>query len=206
MFNMLIHDKSFGSTPAFPNVHNSYAVDCVADKGKDSTPITHIWGWAAECSRRNGGINNLLIACHSGYVSKSEDHQESEGGFGINLGTGINLNTVDSMSALEGKVKKIFLYSCGAARVPDCNLLPSENKDMCGYFNNRLMVEKIAKITKCDVYASTSLQVVEIFSKNHGGFDFGAWEGKVELFKYIERVGVVTKNVTSGVRNFGEED
>lgn len=210
MLNMLIHDKSFGSTPKFPNIQNSYPVDCGTEKA--ATPIEHIWNWAAECSRINGGINNLLIACHGGYLMQCNKARENEGGFGIKLGTGINLLNVHLTKALAGRVKNIFFYVCGAARTPDYNLAaPDEKDELAKSYNNRLMMMRMADYTRCNIYAPTDEQRKIIYSKKREGFDFGAWEGTVEKFVYIDRGkgkgGIVSvNNVTLMMHNFGEED
>lgn len=192
MFNMLIQCSSLGEPPIDKNIQNCFLVE------KKKTPIEHIIGWTAECAGKNGGIKNLLIACHGGYENGSP-HKEL-GGQGINLGTGLNQESVVLTKAWKGLVKNIYIYACGGAYEP-------KGADTDATLpNNRLTCILMSQYTGCPVYAAKSLQAYNWF----GRLDFGSWEGMVEKFEYIQRGNgqspvVRASNVTSRMHDFGRE-
>jgi hypothetical protein len=191
MFNMLIHCKSLGNTPHIGNIHNSWAVE------QSVTPIEHIWAWTAECSKRNGGISNLLIACHGGY----EIEKKEFGGWGILLGTGLNQVNATLTEKLAGRVKNIYLYVCGGAQESDLTKLGKDKDPALQYANNRLTCKMMAKHSKCNIYAATDIQGFNKSDWWYKGFTFGKWEGKVEKFTAAGDI----LEVTSRMQEFGKE-
>jgi hypothetical protein len=141
-------------------------------------PVQFTLQWIASDAKKHGGISVLQIMCH-GYENwvyaplpelnlpdfKIPQHR---GGFGLELGEGVDASNAHIFSVLAGFVKTIVIHSCSAADTAP-GVAGSNGQQMC-----RL----IAKFANAEVIAASQTQW---YTKS--GMDFGAWEGPVFRFK-----------------------
>jgi hypothetical protein len=121
-----------------------------------------------------GGVKCLVINCHGNYgkgTKKSgKDKLIATGGFGLSIGTGINLSNAELFSQLRGQVKCIIIVACGASYVT--------KKGLSG--DGELLCSKIAKAAGAYVVAPRTLQIATCIKlpKNH----IDNFEGEVVRF------------------------
>ena len=188
---MFIWDQRLkGDTPAISAGDNLYKVDA-------STTIDHAFGWIRDYAGQQGGLDVLYIMCH-GYYAWEENQQLqmsiAVGGYGLQLcKEGLTLTTVDGAGrAIEGKIKAIVIYSCGASSTQSNNAgtkKPGDGKYFC---------EQLCKKSKAEVYAADREQFYSPGVRHwydpstwgNKGIDFGKWEGTV--YKYAPPDGTRT--------------
>ena len=97
--------------------------------------------------------------------------EEDGGGFGVLLcKEGLTNNTVHMLRPLHGKIGKINMSVCSAARIETGNKLADADGE--------LLCKRIASITGAWVKVSTYQQEYIVWSREtYRGTDFGDWEG-----------------------------
>lgn len=126
----------------------------------DNDTPEHYLGWVAVVADGFGGnIQSLVLNCHGYYNGTTED---STGGYGLKLGTGIFRKDTSKFSVLKGKVSQIYITACGAARISPLNAT--------GDGDGNLFCCEIAKYSGAGVYAGTTQQVantIPIYPMNY---------------------------------------
>jgi hypothetical protein len=108
------------------------------------TPPTRSWPGRRQSPRAPGGkLGSLVINCH-GYEVKSG------GGYGLQLGAGIQRRHTALFRGLKGLLSEIHIVACKAAQISD----PGTSGDGDG----NLFCCEIAKNAGVNVYASTAMQ------------------------------------------------
>ena len=114
-----------------------------------TVPVSHvadsILAWTATVAKGapGGKLGSLVIHCHGYEVN-------SHGGYGLQLGTGVQRHHTPLFGYLKGLVDEIYIVACKAAEIS----VPGTKGDGDG----NLFCCEIAKNAGADVYASTATQ------------------------------------------------
>lgn len=119
---------------SFDHVSMCWNADSVKPFAFDNTmlvkkghPVDHLVGWTAVVARSapGGQLKALVINCHgyygadyTGTLDSSGGIPKISGGFGLNIGAGINSENAHLFRTLDGLVGEIHLYACGAGNTP----------------------------------------------------------------------------------------
>jgi hypothetical protein len=185
--SMLIHDTRVeGTAPG--GVPNVYRVN-------SSVPLDNALSWIAEYARASGGLERLLILCHglSGPIAdpvariSTYDH-----GFGLALcREKLTFRTVARTRRLNGLIRHIIVYACGAARTrPGYENTRADGRQLC---------RELAAFSGASVTAAVDTQY---YRTGAAGFfhrvlrlgpqdiiDPGPWEGPLYRFNPDGSIG-----------------
>jgi hypothetical protein len=90
-------------------------------------PLMHLVEWTGTVAKGapGGRLKALVINCHGYYGSDFTSTLDSaggiprtSGGFGLNIGEGVNSDNAHLFGKLRGLVDEIHIYACGAAGSP----------------------------------------------------------------------------------------
>lgn len=165
MYSVLLHDERLsGNTPDWSDT-TGFSVE-------KEDPIDRVLSWVSACHLMQGQIENLAIMCH-GYVNKSN----GKGGHGLQFSKdGVFPGNINRWTAIQGKVKWIFIYACNAAEVdPTAPANQGDGRELC---------RRMAAMTGATVIAPVRTQYYDRSIKpwRWREIDFGDFEGPVYAF------------------------
>lgn len=129
-----------------------------------------IFDWAASVGRGcpRGRLHALVINCHGEY-SKADDGK-IVGGFGLQIGKGLHLGDVGTMSVLRGTVDQILITACGTARIANPGKPEGDGNAFCS---------AMARAAGCTLVAATTQQMAFMWApKDH----ISNWEGNIVTY------------------------